>query len=89
MMSDKLLQLLQKHDRYKFPKSNMSRTITDVFPTDKNKLLKSAVVEKLIRVTIDEEINETSKYNADECAKLCVILAEKIRDGVKKLNFER
>lgn len=88
-MSDKLLQLLYKHDRYKFSKSNMSRTITDLFPIDRDKLFNSATVEKVIRAVIDEQICENFKYNADGCAKLCIILADKIRNSVKNLNFER
>lgn len=89
-MSDKLLQhLLQKHDRYKFSKSNMSQNVTDVFPMDPNKLFKVEAVEKLVYKIIDSNVDESHMYDAEESPKLCISLTEEIRKHVKELNFER
>lgn len=90
-MSDKLLHLLlQKHDRYyKFPKANMSRTVTDIFPVDQNKLFKVERVERLMHEIIDKNVDESFVYNSEECPKLCLNLTDEIRKSIRELNFER
>ncbi len=89
IMCDKLFRLLKKHDRYKFPKSNMSRTVKDIFPVDPSTLFKPKNVEKMVQEIMELEVNDSFTYNAEECRKLCLILADKIRKSVKELNYDR
>lgn len=88
-MSDKLLQFLHRHDRYKFSKSSMSRTVSDVFPIDPAHLFRPQKVENILHEILEDEIDEFYKYNAEQSMKSCVDLADKVRKRVRELNFER
>lgn len=88
-MSDKLLQLFHKHDRYKFSKPNMARNLSDLFPVEPEKLFNTEKVEYVVNDILDSQINESFVYNADECPQLCVSLANEVRRAVKELDFKR
>lgn len=88
-MSDKLLQLFHKHDRYKFPKPNMARNLSDIFPVEPDKLFNTDKVENVVNEILDFHIEQPFVYKADDCPQLCITLSEEIRKAVKDLDFRR
>lgn len=88
-MSDKLLQLFHKHDRYKFSKPNMARNLSDLFPVEPDKLFNVEKVENVVNEIIDSQVDDSFIYNSNACPQLCMSLTEQVRKAVKELDFKR